>query len=70
MAIHYTTHLALAAYKRCDGKISELFQGAPGIALAKKYGKTVNSLCRTNKVRAGDISDSTSTLEGVHFLII
>lgn len=39
-------------------------------SIAKRYGKTVNSLCRTNKVKSGEVSDSRATLDGVHFLVI
>lgn len=39
-------------------------------SVAKRYGRTVRSLCQTNKLKSVDTPDATSTLEGVHFLVV
>jgi hypothetical protein len=39
-------------------------------SVAKKYGKTVNSLARQNKLKGIETPDSRATLDGVHFLIV
>ncbi len=39
-------------------------------SVAKKYGRTVNALCETNKLKISDAPDSKATLDGVHFLVV
>ena len=39
-------------------------------SVAKRYGKTVASLSKTNKLKATDTPDAPSTLDGVHFLVV
>lgn len=39
-------------------------------SVAKRYGRAVSSLGRQNKIKVAESSDSASTLEGVHFLIV
>ena len=39
-------------------------------SVAKRYGRTVELLCRANKLKSTDTPDSSATLEGVHFLVV
>ena len=39
-------------------------------SVARRYGRDIESLCRQNKIRVAESPDSSSTLEGVHFLIV
>lgn len=39
-------------------------------SVAKRYGRTVNSLSKANKLKNTDTPDARSTLDGVHFLVV
>jgi len=39
-------------------------------SVAKRYGRTVASLAKTNKLQSTDTPDASATLEGVHFLVV